>query len=209
MNIAIVDYNLGNLFSVQQAFESLGIVPSITNKCDEIRAADGVVLPGVGSFGAAMQQLRSLGLDSALNEIVSKGTPLFGICLGMQLLFEQSEEFGNEKGLGVLPGRVLKFAGAAQMRVPQIGWNQIRPAGQSWSNTILEMIHPGSWMYFVHSFYVLPVLSADILSLTTYEGLEYCSAVRRGNIVATQFHPEKSGAPGLSLYASWIRSIHS
>lgn len=209
MKIAIVDYSLGNLFSVQQAFEVIGIHPVITHDQQEILDADGVVLPGVGSFGAAMQQLRNLRLDSALHDIAQSGKPLLGICLGMQLLFESSEEFGHERGLGILPGTVSRLPEEQVGHIPQIGWNRIRPASQAWEGTILEGIPSGAWMYFVHSYFVSPTDLSDILTLTTYEGFEYCSAVRRGNIVATQFHPEKSGEPGLSMYSAWIRSIQS
>lgn len=208
--IAIIDYSLGNLFSVQQAFTQLGAATFITSNAEEIKSADGIVLPGVGAFAAAMDFLKVNKLDLAINETVQKGIPFFGICLGMQLLFEESEEFGATKGLGMIKGKIRKFNSpdpAIKLHVPQVGWNTIQQAGNDWKNSPLKEIPDNSFMYFVHSYYALPDQNEDVLCRTNYGGIDYCSAVLHKNIFATQFHPEKSGEKGLSIYKNWLTKL--
>jgi glutamine amidotransferase len=212
--VAIIDYRMGNLFSVEHACAAVGIQPVITSDTDAILACDGAILPGVGAFGEAMENMRRLGLDGAVKRFLDTGRPFMGVCLGLQLLFEESEEFGSHRGLGLIRGSVRRFPGHSSsgetIRVPQIGWNQIRPAhgrAGDWDPSPLRGIAEGEYMYFVHSYYVAPAESADALSMTRYEGLEYCSSVRRENLFASQFHPEKSAREGLRVYRNWADTI--
>ena len=207
MKIAIIDFQLGNLFSVIQACNHFGFSPVVSSNPKEVESADALILPGVGAFAEAMKNLRENGLDEVITAAVIQGKPLMGICLGMQLLFEGSNEFGTEKGLGLLPGKILKIPAQPGRKIPQIGWNKIEPAGISWKNTPLNHLHEGEFMYFVHSYYCLPDSESDCLCLTDYEGFEYCSAVFKNNIFATQFHPEKSGPAGLGIYKNWLENI--
>ena len=206
MKIAIIDYNLGNLFSVQQALQNEGVAPVVTSDPDAVYAADALLLPGVGAFSAAMQVLRSSGMDEAIRAAVSAGKPFMGVCLGMQLLFDRSEEFEDANGLGLVPGVIRKFP-AEGRKVPQIGWNTIREESAAWENSPLKMLENGAWMYFVHSFFAAPANEAHVLARTDYDGFDYCSAVQKDNIFATQFHPEKSAEKGLSVYRAWIEMI--
>lgn len=207
--IAIVDYQLSNMFSVKHALDHLGIPSIITSDPKEVVAAKASVLPGVGAFGDAMANLKSFGLDKALKKIVANKQPLLGVCLGLQLLFTESSEFGRHKGLGFIKGDVVKFPphnkDKEEIRVPQIGWNTIvQPKKKNWKRTPLKELENNSYMYFVHSFYVRPKDTSVISSLTTYQGIEYCSSISSDTIFATQFHPEKSGEPGISIYKNWI-----
>lgn len=211
LNIAIVDYQLGNLFSVRHACEKIGCSPLVTSKPEDIIHADAIILPGVGAFKAAMNYLQQSGIEVALAEIVKSGKPLMGVCLGMQLLFESSEEFEYSRGLSFLPGAVKKFNfdGKVDAKVPQIAWNQIRkvrPEDQ-WEMDVLSGIRQNEFMYFVHSFYVIPEKAQHILTITTYHDINYCSSVLHENIFATQFHPEKSGQRGLLIYQNWLNSL--
>ena len=201
MLIAIVDYGMGNLRSVEKALEHLGYAASVTRDRSAIATADGVVLPGVGAFGAAMHNLASYGLIETVREGALSGRPFLGICLGMQLLMEESEEQGSFRGLGVIPGKVLKFfqpADANQytstLKTPNMGWNPIRPVKPS---PLLKGVPDGAMVYFVHSYYVAPEI--DVVAATTSHGISYCSVIWQGNLHATQFHPEKSGAVGLVM----------
>jgi glutamine amidotransferase len=191
--IAIVDYGLGNIESVKYALDRLGAGSVVTAKRGEIAAADGVILPGVGAFGQAMANLRALGLVEALREAASSPRPFLGICLGLQLLFDSSEEHGRHEGLAILPGGVRRFP--AEIRVPQMGWNQVRqvrPGG------LFAGIEDGAWFYFAHSYYAVPADADAVIGATDYGG-EYASAVQRGPVLAVQFHPEKSGPTGLRM----------
>jgi imidazole glycerol-phosphate synthase subunit HisH len=198
---------LGNLFSVQQACLHVGLDAEISNDPVKVAAADGLILPGVGAFGTAMHNLRKRGIEEPLKAQVAAGKPFLGICLGLQLLFTDSVEFGSQGGLNLLSGKVLRIPEeirGQKTRVPQIGWNQIvAPFGKDWKGTPLEHLNAGSYMYFVHSYYCLPDHPSDILTLTDYMGLEYCSGVQRDNILAFQFHPEKSGPEGVEVYRKW------
>jgi glutamine amidotransferase len=210
MNVAIIDYDMGNLFSVQNAFREIGVNAEITRDTDDIMNADAAVLPGVGAYNSAMQKLKEHGLVDTITQYIQTGKPFMGICLGLQLLFTESEEFGNTNGLGILEGRVVKFPTVFEtksIKVPQIAWNQIIPANLSWEGTELEHVKPGEYMYFVHSFYVLPKDQSIVLTKTCYEGIEYCSSIKKDNIFAVQYHPEKSGKSGLKIYHNFKKII--
>lgn len=208
--VVIIDYGLGNLFSVKQACESLGFSLIVTNSPKELKEADAAILPGVGAFKAAMDNLTKSGMKDGILQFVEEGKPLMGVCLGLQLLFEKSEEFENCHGLGLIEGSVKRFVfeKEARVKIPQISWNTIYPQKEGgWNNTPLENISTGEFMYFVHSYYVSPTNKEDILTKTTYDTFEYCSAIKKDNIFATQFHPEKSGAKGISIYKEWLEKI--
>ena len=207
-NIVILDYQLGNLFSVKQACDYVGLNAKISSEKEDIMAADGIILPGVGAFRSAMENLEKLDLIHPLKDFVSAQKPLFGICLGLQLLFTESEEFGSQKGLGFISGTIKKFSNNPALRpgakVPQIAWNRIYGSDQSWIDTPLIGINQDEFMYFVHSYYVDAADEETVVSRSTYENVEYCSSVKNNfNIFATQFHPEKSGHKGLSIYSNW------
>lgn len=211
--VAIIDYQMSNLFSVQHACEFVGLRSKITSDPADLKAADALILPGVGAFGDAMNNLRRLELDTVILKSIAQKKPFMGICLGLQLLFTRSEEFGEHEGLNIIPGLVKKFPDhypdGRVRKVPQIGWNMINPARPTadWAVTPLRQVRPGSFMYFVHSYYVIPDRAADQLCQTTYEGIEYCSGVGRDNVFAVQFHPEKSGPEGIKIYRDWALSV--
>lgn len=207
--IVIVDYGLGNLFSVNQALINTGLNTLITNDPREVETADALVLPGVGAFTDSMQNLHQLNLVNPIKDFVASGKPFLGICLGLQLLFSESEEFGTCEGLNIIEGKVRKFRsddapGAEQLKVPQIAWNSIsKPVNKSWDNTPLQNIRDGEFLYFVHSYYVIPDNQDVILTNTTYGNTTYASSVCKNNIFASQFHPEKSAREGLKIYKDW------
>lgn len=206
MKIAIIDYQLSNLFSVRHAFDFLKVDSEITSDPSVIASSDAAIIPGVGAFGDAMKNLKSLKIIDVIKDFIKKGKPFMGVCLGMQLLFSESEEFGIHKGLNIIKGKVIKFANKnRKIKVPQIGWNQIFEAKKDWSKTPLRDIKDGEFMYFVHSYYVIPEDENVILAQTTYEGIEYCSSLLKDNIFATQFHPEKSGQEGIKIYRDWLK----
>ncbi len=204
--VIIIDYQLGNLFSVKQACETVGINAKISSESEEIINADALILPGVGAFIEAMNNLKKLGLDTAIKDKVTKGTPLFGICLGQQLLFTESEEFGAGNGLDLIPGIIKRFPEEFEERkikVPHIAWNTIYKYNQDWSKTALSALENNDFMYFVHSYYVKPSNESCVLTKTNYDGIEFCSSIIKNNIFATQFHPEKSAEKGISIYKNW------
>jgi imidazole glycerol-phosphate synthase subunit HisH len=201
---AIVDYGLGNLFSIEQACRKAGILARVTDRPAEIARAALVILPGVGAFGDAMRELRRRDLVSVLRAHATSGRMLFGVCLGMQLLMDESQEFGTHRGLGLIPGVVERLPGQPGMKVPQIGWSKV-DAERSWEHTPLAGVATGSYFYFVHSFHVRPADPHDILASSAYGGTSYCSAIQRGSVFGVQFHPEKSGPTGLSVYAGFAR----
>jgi glutamine amidotransferase len=206
--IAIVDYGVGNLRSVQKGLERVGATAVVTSDRTTLAAARGLILPGVGAFGDAMSNLRKRRLIEPVLQHATRGKPLLGICLGMQLLFESSEEMGQHTGLGLLPGRVVRFP-EGDLRVPHIGWNALqKPEGTlAWEDgTLLAHIEDGSYAYFVHSYYALPDEPADILATTEY-GLAFASVVGRGLLHGAQFHPEKSQEVGLQLLANFARIV--
>jgi glutamine amidotransferase len=195
----IVDYGMGNLRSVEKALENVGGRPLISGNPDKVRHADRLILPGVGAFGDAMRNLKQKGLDAAVCEAVEEGTPLLGLCLGLQLLFTRSEEFGSHEGLDLIPGSVLKI-NEPGLRVPHVGWNQIEGTR---SNPLLDDVAEGSYFYFVHSFYVLPDNPEDVLRWTSY-GLRFCSIACRNKVWGAQFHPEKSQETGKQLLRNFL-----
>lgn len=200
--VVIIDYEMGNLFSVKLACEKVGLDAVISNKESEILKASALILPGVGAFGDAMENLKKLNLVRVIKEFIDSGRPFLGICLGMQLLMSKSEEFGAHEGLDIIKGKVIKFS-KTKDRVPQVGWNKIlKPKNKEikWGSTLLKGISEESYMYFVHSFYCVPDSKEIFLSETNYAGLNYCSALQNNNIFACQFHPEKSGETGLMVY---------
>jgi glutamine amidotransferase len=212
--VAIIDYEAGNLFSVRHACASVGLEPVITADPAVIAQSPAAILPGVGAFGEAMVHLRQRGLDVAIRDFVQSGRPFLGICLGLQLLFSESEEFGPHPGLGLIPGKVVRFAAHAPdgtpVRVPQIGWNQITPPqgrSDAWEGTPLGGLRAGEYLYFVHSYHVIPARPEDVLCVARYGGQEFCAGVRRGNLLAVQFHPEKSAHEGLRIYRDWADGI--
>ena len=198
--IAILDYGMGNLRSVEKALEHVGAVTVRTADHDRVREADAVVLPGVGAFRRAMEAVRDRGLDELVRERVDAGVPVIGLCLGMQLLFEHSTELGGADGIGVLAGevRALETGG---LKVPQIGWNPVAWRGHS---PLADGLPEPTPMYHVHSFSAHPDHAEDVLG-TAHYGNEFVSAVSRGNVFGVQFHPEKSGAAGLRLLANFAR----
>ncbi len=196
MAIGIIDYGMGNLRNVQKAFEHIGIPAHISALPGSLGAADGLVLPGVGAFGDAMDNLRVGDLVALIQERVAAGVPFLGICLGMQLLFESSTEMGQHQGLGILAGQVVRFSG--DLKVPHIGWNQLDIASNRVQDPILRGIPDHSYAYFVHSYHVVPAEPACILTTTDY-GTDFASMVGRGNVYGAQFHPEKSQEIGLRL----------
>jgi imidazole glycerol-phosphate synthase subunit HisH len=193
--IAIIDYQMGNLRSVQKAFEKVGHAAQITSDPAHLGRADRVVLPGVGAFGDAMAELRRREPIEPIREVIAAGKPFLGICLGLQLLFDESEEGGRQQGLGVLSGRVVRFHVPAPLKVPHMGWNQARFRRAA---PILEGIEDGTHFYFVHSYYVVPQ-DEDVVAIEADYPQPFCAAVWRDNLFATQFHPEKSQVHGLRL----------
>jgi imidazole glycerol-phosphate synthase subunit HisH len=201
MSVAIIDYKLGNLHSVKSACDYVNLPSVITDDPEIILKSKAVILPGVGAFKEGMNFLKKSKLDLTIKEFIKTNKPFLGVCLGMQLLFEYSEEFGNHPGLGVVKGKIVKFDFDKNYNypVPQIGWNKIYSKNKNWKNTILETNSNEDFMYFVHSYYAIPEDDC-ILSKTRYGSIEFCSSIKFKNIYATQFHPEKSGKKGLNIY---------
>ena len=199
--IAIIDYGVGNLRSVQRAFEYVGAEAVVTAHRATIESASAVVLPGVGAFGKAMSNLERAGLTDVIRQVIARGTPFLGICLGLQLLFEQSDEMGQHRGLSVFAGQVKRFE--VGLKVPQIGWNQIRIQRAS---PLLEGVADGSYAYFVHSYYIAPANPKIVLASTDYE-IDYASIVGQDNVFGIQFHPEKSQAVGLRILRNFTALV--
>ena len=200
LQVGIIDYGVGNLRSVEKAFAASGCTTVISSDEKVLRQAERLVLPGVGAFGACMKALTERGFDELVHERVAQGIPLLGVCVGMQMLFEESDEFGTTPGLRLLRGRVRRFSG--DLVVPQVGWNQIR---QRVTHPLFEGIVDGAFFYFVHSYYCEPRESEVILSETDY-GVAYPSVVAQKNLCGVQFHPEKSQAAGLKLLSNFART---
>lgn len=199
--IAIVDYKAGNLTSVKLAFDALGVEARITDKAEEILAAERVVFPGVGAAGASMHHLNELRLVEPLRTVAARGTPFLGICVGMQVLFERSEEDGGTQALGFFPGEVRLFRPtSAADKVPQIGWNTVRFQRP---HPVFAGVEDDTEFYFVHSYYPVTRDPADRVGLTDYAGVNFTSIVGRANVVATQFHIEKSGRVGLRVFRNF------
>ena len=211
IDVAVIDYGVGNLLSVRRGLEHCGATVTVTADCTEILAAQRVVLPGVGAFGNAMQELRRLKLVGVLREVAERRTPLLGICLGMQLLFDESDELAVTTGLGLIPGRVVSIppiaASGELQKIPHIGWNELRvPVSASgWQDTLLEDVAPGDAVYFVHSFMAVPVDPSARLADCVYGGHAVSAVVRHDRITGCQFHPEKSGEIGLRILRTFLR----
>ncbi len=198
--IGLIDYDAGNLRSVEKALEALGETPVITRDKDELLKADKVILPGVGSFGDAMGTLEQYGLVDVIHEIVRKGTPFLGICLGLQLLFESSEESPGVKGLSILPGKILRLPDQTGYKIPHMGWNSLDIRE---GTRLFAGIGQGSYVYFVHSYY-LKAEDEEIVAASTEYTAHIHAAVERGNVFACQFHPEKSSAVGLKILKNFV-----
>lgn len=197
--IAILDYDAGNLKSVEKALGFLGEKSMVTRDRREVEQADKLILPGVGSFGAAMQQLRKFEIDKMLKEAAAEGKPLLGICLGLQLFFEESEESPGVEGLGLLRGRILKIPDKKGLKIPHIGWNSLALSG---GGRLFDGIRQGAYVYFVHSYY-LKAEDEGIVKASTEYGVRIHASVECGNIFACQFHPEKSSAAGLRILSNF------
>ena len=199
--IALIDYGMGNLGSVSNALRFIGCDFQITRDPAELEAAEGAILPGVGAFGDCMENLREARLVEPIREYVSADRPFLGICLGLQLLFTEGEEMGTHAGLDIVAGRVIRFT--HDLKIPQIGWNQIEKRQDC---PQLEGVPDGSHVYFVHSFHVVPE-DESVIATTTDYGYDFCSAIRRGNLFATQFHPEKSSDTGLQMLRNFVEGV--
>lgn len=215
--IAVIDYEMGNLFSVVRACEHVGLKPVVTSEASTIMASDALILPGVGAFGDAMQNLKRLDLVSPIKDHIASGKPFLGICLGLQLLLSESEEFGSHKGLDIVKGTVVRFPtskkkGHPSVKVPQVGWNRIYRTPHAddaiWERYPLKGVQHNTFMYFVHSFYVIPEDSNVVLTYTNYEGTEYASSILKEGIFACQFHPEKSAMEGMKIYKNFAELVN-
>ncbi|MBE9485816.1 MAG: imidazole glycerol phosphate synthase subunit HisH [Chloroflexi bacterium] len=203
--INIIDYEMGNLRSVEKAFEKLGFAVRVSADPNDIVTADKVVLPGVGAFRDCIHNLREGGFVGPLLTHVAAGKPLLGICVGMQMLFDESEEFGRHQGLGLIPGKVVHFPsgmveGGERLKVPHMGWNNINIKKRS---PLFTGIEDGSFVYFVHSYYCAAKNQVDVAASCRYGDVEFCASVWRDNIMATQFHPEKSQTIGLNIFKNF------
>lgn len=211
--VVIIDYQMSNLYSVKHACDYVGLDAVISSDKSDLEDAQMAILPGVGAFGDAMENLQKLNLVTSIKSFIDSGKPFLGVCLGLQLLFSESEEFGAYKGLNVIKGKVVKFPSLNKnnqaVKVPQIGWNKIyhSESEENWKDSCLKGLSNNEFMYFVHSYYVVPEDPKLVASHTNYEGIEYCSSVKVKNIFAAQFHPEKSGPKGLMIYQNFANSL--
>jgi glutamine amidotransferase len=222
--VAVIDYGLGNLFSIQKACEHVGITAIVTSDKALIKEADGLILPGVGAFGDAMLALNRLGLTEPIQTFARSQKPVVGICLGLQLLFSESDEFGTHQGLGIIEGKVRRLPNdqspETPLKVPQVGWNRISASQsavtpnegegcpEAWRDTLLDGIENGAFMYFVHSFYVIPLDDSQTLTQTIYGNTRFCSGIQKGHLYGFQFHPERSGPTGLQIYKNLFALIN-
>ena len=201
----IIDYGMGNLRSVQKAFEHLGVEAAITTNPSDLASADRVILPGVGAFRDAIAELKRLDFVPAIRDVVASGKPFLGICLGLQLLFDVSYEDGEHEGLGIVPGKVIRFAPQPDLKVPHMGWNSLTFQQE---HPILKDVAPGSHVYFVHSYHVGPT-DPSVIAATSDHGGPFVAMIAKGNLTATQFHPEKSQKVGLQLLKNFANSDNS
>jgi imidazole glycerol-phosphate synthase subunit HisH len=210
--VAVIDYGVGNLLSVRRALEHCGVTVSVTGEPEVVLAAARVVLPGVGAFANGMKQLRRSRLDVVTQEVAARGIPLLGICLGMQMLLDESEEFGINSGLGLIPGRVVPVPATAAdgqaHKIPHIGWNSLifPKCRASWTGSPLNDVEPGDAVYFLHSYMADPSNATDRLADCLYGGARISAAIGRGNVFGCQFHPEKSGEIGLKVLRAFLAS---
>ena len=203
MNVAVVDYDAGNTLSVTRALEKVGATVDLTPDPERVARAEAVVLPGVGAFGDCVRKLEARGMDEACREAIAGGKPFLGVCVGLQVLFEGSDESPGIEGLGLLPGMVVRFE-AGDLKVPHMGWNQLDVARE---HPLFDGLD-GEAFYFVHSYYPDPADRGDVLGTTEY-GARFCAAAGRENLAAVQFHPEKSSRAGLELYENFLRWARS
>jgi imidazole glycerol-phosphate synthase subunit HisH len=206
MKIAVVDYDMGNLHSVCKALEYAGAETLITHVPSELASADAIVLPGVGSFDPAVKKIRDRNLEQPLKDIIASGKPFLGICLGLQILFDRSDE-GSEAGLGIIAGTVKKFQPEPNLTIPQMGWNQLdlsQPNCRLWAE-----LGASEWVYFDHSYYVEPSQSSVSAAMVTHGNQTVTAAIAQDNIMAVQFHPEKSSTTGLQILTNFVRAIAS
>jgi len=206
--VIVIDYKMGNLFSILHACEKVGISAEISNDKNKIKDASALILPGVGAYPLAVNQLNELELETPIKEFIQSGKKVMGICLGMQLLMEQSDEFGINKGLGIIDGEVVRFPhqeGDLKRRVPQITWNNVDI--QDINDPLMKGIKNHEFFYFVHSNFVLPKNTQNVLCKTNFAGFEYCSVVKKDNVYGIQFHPEKSANQGLQILENFKQLI--
>jgi len=200
VTITVIDYGIGNLRSVTKALEFLGCQVTLTSDPNEVMRANKLVLPGVGAFGAGMRNLTQLGLVDAIRDAVQRGTPLLGICLGLQLLFDESEEMGRHEGLKLVRGKVVRFPETNNIRIPHMGWNALKIRK---SEPLFKGVPDGAMVYFVHSYFPVPD-DNSVIAATTEHGVEFVSAIAIDNIFGTQFHPEKSSKVGLQILRNFV-----
>ncbi len=204
MDVAIINYGINNLYSVHNACTKIGLNSVITDDYDTIMKSKISILPGVGAFSEAMKSIRKKKIDRGIYDFINTGKPFFAICLGMQLLFSESEEFKVTKGLDIIKGNVIKFRSQndKKMIVPHVGWNQIQFHNKNFTNSVMRNNSENEFMYFVHSYHVVPDCSDIELTSTKYQDIRYCSAILKDNVTAFQFHPEKSGNSGMKIFNS-------
>jgi len=215
LDVAIIDYKISNMFSVKSACNFFGLNAGIVNDREQVLNAKSAILPGVGTFGAGMERLKNLHLDNVICEFIGTGKPFMGICLGMQLLMSDSEEFGYHKGLDIIQGSVKKLPQindeSEKIRIPNIGWERIRINLKGdyniWPKIAVKDISDDELMYFVHSFFVTPTDPEIVTTKTKYGGFEFCSSIAFQNIFASQFHPEKSGPIGLTVFKNFSEAV--
>jgi glutamine amidotransferase len=202
--IAVVDYDMGNLHSACKGLEKAGAIPQITDSAAELAQADAIVLPGVGAFDPTVQNLRSRNLEAPIKQIIASGKPFLGICMGLQILFDSSEE-GNEPGLGIVPGRVKRFRPEPEITIPHMGWNQLELTQSKCA--LWQELPAQPWLYFVHSYYVEPNNSSIAAATITHGTQTVTAAIADKNLLAVQFHPEKSSESGLQTLANFVRLV--
>lgn len=208
--VTVIDYGVGNLLSVQRGLEHCGAQVTVTGDPESILKAARVVLPGVGAFARGMGELRRAHLDGVVREVASRGTPLLGICLGMQMLLDESEEFETTPGLGIVPGRVTAIPtrnpAGGQQKVPHVGWGSLVPSdgGSAWEGGLLKTVNSGDAVYFVHSFMAAPSMPEHRIADTHYGGVQVSAVIQKDRVFGCQFHPEKSGAVGLRILGSFL-----
>lgn len=209
-SVVIIDYGTGNLMSVQRGFQKVGATTTLCSDPNKIRKAGRLVLPGVGAFENGMNSLSSINAIEAIREYVKSGKPLLGICLGMQMFLDSSEENGNHKGLGIIPGKVKPipiFSSGIKRKIPHIGWNSLLRSKncQNWKGSCLEDQNTGNYVYFVHSYMAVPSYDSHKLAKCDYNGAEISAAIKKENVTGLQFHPEKSGQIGLDILKSFVK----
>lgn len=209
LKIALVDYGLGNLYSILRAMCCFDVDVIVTEEAEEIEKADGILLPGVGAFTAGMKGLELRGLAGAIKKAAKQNKPMLGICLGAQLMLTEGHEFGRRSGLDIIKGKVIRFPFLEKPeKIPHVGWNKIAPSvASAWRGTIFNSLGADDQMYFVHSYIMQPAKKAEILAVTSYGDYKFCSAIRKGNIYGCQFHPEKSGQVGLKIISQFIKIV--